>query len=415
MRAGLCSIQLQALTPEAASVVKQAVSLATRRGHAQVTPLHVASAMLTTSPSGLLRKACLNCHSHPLQCKALELCFNVALNRLPASTPTPLLGPHYNHHAVINNNPSLSNALVAAFKRAQSHQRRGSIETQNQPILALKIEVEQLVISILDDPSVSRVMREAGFSSTIVKSKLEQPSSSSSTQPHTITSTTSATLKPWSSTSADVDVNSVDDDVASVVSEVMDKRKNVVIVGDHYYNAERLARGVLERLGSSVNNVQVVTVPLVSFRSLVKEEVERKIVELRCLVKSSHVAARRGIVLYLGNLEWLVQFWSTNNNYHNNNTVSKKCYCPVEHMVMEVKRLVSLSNESCGKVCLMGVSTFKTYTTCKTCQPSLETLWDLHPFTVPVPTLTLSLNIHRYICLCMYIYIYWFHSIILML
>uniref|UniRef100_A0A0E0K0R8 Clp R domain-containing protein n=1 Tax=Oryza punctata TaxID=4537 RepID=A0A0E0K0R8_ORYPU len=89
MRAGGCTVQ-QALTAEAAAVVKQAVSLARRRGNAQVTPLHVASAMLqlqagASPPAGLLRAACLRSHSHPLQCKALELCFNVALNRLPAS------------------------------------------------------------------------------------------------------------------------------------------------------------------------------------------------------------------------------------------------------------------------------------------------------------------------------------------
>uniref|UniRef100_A0A0E0KQG1 Clp R domain-containing protein n=1 Tax=Oryza punctata TaxID=4537 RepID=A0A0E0KQG1_ORYPU len=83
MRAGGCTVQ-QALTAEAAAVVKQAVSLARRRGNAQVTPLHVASAMLAP-PAGLLRAACLRSHPRPLQCKALELCFNVALNRLPAS------------------------------------------------------------------------------------------------------------------------------------------------------------------------------------------------------------------------------------------------------------------------------------------------------------------------------------------
>ncbi|KAG6430301.1 hypothetical protein SASPL_108365 [Salvia splendens] len=155
------------LTVEATAIVKQAVSLARRRGHAQVSPIHVASAMLA-SPAGLLKRACLQSHSHPLQCKALELCFNVALNRLPTSSPAPLLGPH-------SNLPSLSNALVAAFKRAQAHQRRGSIESQQQQqsILALKVEVEQLVISILDDPSVSRVMREAGFSSTQVKANID--------------------------------------------------------------------------------------------------------------------------------------------------------------------------------------------------------------------------------------------------
>uniref|UniRef100_A0A0E0G7U3 Clp R domain-containing protein n=1 Tax=Oryza nivara TaxID=4536 RepID=A0A0E0G7U3_ORYNI len=79
MRAGGCTVQ-QALTAEAAAVVKQAVSLARRRGNAQVTPLHVASAMLQAAGAapapGLLRAACLRSHSHPLQCKALELCFN---------------------------------------------------------------------------------------------------------------------------------------------------------------------------------------------------------------------------------------------------------------------------------------------------------------------------------------------------
>ncbi|KAM0062759.1 putative Clp, repeat (R) domain, Clp domain superfamily protein [Helianthus debilis subsp. tardiflorus] len=131
MRTGGYTIQ-HTLTPEATNIVKQALVLARRRGHAQVTPLHVANAMLT-SPTSLFRKACLQPNSHPLHCKALELCFNVALNRLPTTQSNPvMLNPNQSNH------PSLSNALVAAFKRAQAHQRRGSIENQHQPILALK-------------------------------------------------------------------------------------------------------------------------------------------------------------------------------------------------------------------------------------------------------------------------------------
>ncbi|KAL5216647.1 hypothetical protein ABZP36_008048 [Zizania latifolia] len=114
MRAGGCTAQ-QALTAEAAAVVKQAVSLARRRGNAQVTPLHVASAMMA-APAALLRAACLRSHSHPLQCKALELCFNVALNRLPASAAavasSPLLGGHGHGHHHHYYPPSLSNALT---------------------------------------------------------------------------------------------------------------------------------------------------------------------------------------------------------------------------------------------------------------------------------------------------------------
>ncbi|XP_027339400.1 protein SMAX1-LIKE 4-like [Abrus precatorius] len=169
MRSGACTLQ-QTLTAEAASVLKHSLGLARRRGHAQVTPLHVAATLLSLRASSL-RRACLKSQphqtSHPLQCRALELCFNVALNRLP-TTPGPLL----------HSQPSLSNALIAALKRAQAHQRRGCIEQQQQqPLLTIKVELEQLIISILDDPSVSRVMREAGFSSTAVKSNIEDTSS----------------------------------------------------------------------------------------------------------------------------------------------------------------------------------------------------------------------------------------------
>ncbi|KAK7859077.1 protein smax1-like 4 [Quercus suber] len=87
MRSGACAAQ-QTLTAEAASVLKHSVSLARRRGHAQVTPLHVAATLLSARAS-VLRRACLKSQphhtSHPLQCRALELCFNVALNRLPTT------------------------------------------------------------------------------------------------------------------------------------------------------------------------------------------------------------------------------------------------------------------------------------------------------------------------------------------
>ncbi|KAL2324979.1 hypothetical protein Fmac_024037 [Flemingia macrophylla] len=400
MRGGVCSIQLQALTPEAATVVKQAVNLATRRGHAQVTPLHVASAMLATS-TGLLRKACLQCHSHPLQCKALELCFNVSLNRLPASTSSPLLAPQYS-------TPSLSNALVAAFKRAQAHQRRGSIENQQQHILALKIEVEQLIISILDDPSVSRVMREAGFSSTLVKTRVEQTVSmevcSQKAPEHRsqskeisnktqvlgvggVNNNVSATfgqlggpfMKPLDH------VNN--DDVTSVLSELVRRRRNTVIVGESVANVEGVARGVMERfevgnVPGDLRYVQFVSLPLMRFRNISKEEVEQKLMEVRNLVKSY---VGRGVILYLGDLKWLFEFWTNYCEQKNN------YYCSVEHMVMELKKLASGSGEN-SRLWLMGIATFKTYMKCKVCHPSLETIWELHPFTIPFGSLSLSLN-----------------------
>uniref|UniRef100_A0A0A8YZP4 Clp R domain-containing protein n=1 Tax=Arundo donax TaxID=35708 RepID=A0A0A8YZP4_ARUDO len=226
MRAGGYTVH-QSLTAEAAAVLKLSLVLARRRGHVQVTPLHVAFTLLTssapTSPPlfasfsssaatpppassgcayGLLRRACAKANPgaaaspHPPPHRALELCFNVALNRLPATTISvdwPLSSSSSSSASfavsLVQPNPTLSNALVAALKRAQANERRGCVELQSQqqpppppspqqqqPVLTIKVELDQLVVSILDDPSVSRVMREAGFSSAAVKSHLEEES-----------------------------------------------------------------------------------------------------------------------------------------------------------------------------------------------------------------------------------------------
>ncbi|XP_011024160.1 PREDICTED: uncharacterized protein LOC105125428 isoform X1 [Populus euphratica] len=396
MRAGICSVQ-QALTPEAVSLVKQAVGLARRRGHAQVTPLHVASTMLASS-TGLLRRACLQSYSHPLQCKALELCFNVALNRLPASTSSALLGPHSSY-------PSLSNALVAAFKRAQAHQRRGSIENQQQPILALKIEIEQLIISILDDPSVSRVMREAGFSSTQVKNKVEQtvsleicPQSSVTVscqpkeiiKPQVLSASVSQSLpfsqfgimhsKPFDQVR--------NDDVMSVLNTLVGKKRNTIITGECLATAESVVRGVKDKfergeVSGDLRSVRFKNLPLFSFRSLSKEELEQKLMELRCIVKS-YIST--GVVLYLGDLKWIADFWSSYGEQR------RSYYCTVDHIIMELKRLVHGFSET-GRLWLMGIATFQTYMKCKAGHPSLETMWELNPVTIPVGSLNLSLKL----------------------
>lgn len=390
----------QALTPEAATVVKQAVSLARRRGHAQVTPLHVASTMLASS-TGLFRTACLQSHSHPLQCKALELCFNVALNRLPASTSSPMLGPHSHH-------PSLSNALVAAFKRAQAHQRRGSIENQQQPLLAVKIEIEQLIISILDDPSVSRVMREAGFSSTQVKSNVEQAVSLEICAPSrpinkskegnllmlggSAVSSSPSPLGPFGmgvSKARPLDqVRS--EDVMSVVENMVDRRRSTVIVGECLASCEGVVRGVMEKVDKreapeALRNVQFISLPPSSFGHLSRGEVEQKLGDIKCLVKG---CAGRGVVLYFGDLKWAAEYRS------NTSEQGMNYCCPIDHMIMELGRLVCGMGES-GRLWLLGIGTYQTYMRCRVGHPSLETVWGLHPLTIPAGSLGLSLTLDR--------------------
>lgn len=401
MRAGGCTLQ-QGLTTEAANIVKLALTLARHRGHAQVTPLHVANTMLSSS-TGLLRTACLQSHSHPLQCKALELCFNVALNRLPASNSSPMLGG--GHHP---QNPSISNALVAAFKRAQAHQRRGSIENQQQPLLAVKIELEQLIISILDDPSVSRVMREAGFSSTQVKSNVEQAVSLEICNSQTTTTPCVSSSKSKESNLQLIPLSVVpnldpvrNEDVTSVLENLVKKRrKSIVIVGECLASIEGVVRGVMEKVdkgdqhvvvdeGFSLREVKFVTLTLSSFGHLSRVEVEQKLGELKSLVRS---CAGKGIIFYLGDLEWITEYRASISSSHDQQGI-RGYYCPVEHMIMELGNLVCGMNGETngGRVWLVGIATFQTYMRCKSGHPSLETVWGIHPLTIPLTSLGLSL------------------------
>ncbi|GJM84975.1 hypothetical protein PR202_ga00697 [Eleusine coracana subsp. coracana] len=122
MRAGGYTVH-QSLTAEAAAVLKQALGLARGRGHAQVTPLHVAFTLLGSSSSAgsspsstcLLRRACAKAHpgaavSSSQQSRALELCFNVALNRLPTAAGSPTISPSSSSSSSSSSSKSVNNA-----------------------------------------------------------------------------------------------------------------------------------------------------------------------------------------------------------------------------------------------------------------------------------------------------------------
>lgn len=443
MRSGACTVQ-QTLTTEAASVLKHSLSLARRRGHAQVTPLHVAATLLMSSRASILRRACLKSQNNsssssqnplinptpPLHCRALELCFNVALNRLP-TTPGPLL----------HGQPSLSNALIAALKRAQAHQRRGCIEnqqTQSQqqcqqqqqpPLLAIKVELEQLILSILDDPSVSRVMREAGFSSTAVKSNLEDYSSNSLTsaprvffsssgggvysspsspnsdhqyhhqnptfwQTHFLNHSPEQNpvfISPSKKPPSPESDHSLKKDVSLVVEILLGKkqRKNSVIVGDSI----SLTEGVVIELMGQVERgdvpdelrcahfikFQFSSVPL---RFMKREEVEMNLADLRRKVESLS-STGGGVIIYAGDLKWTV------DEKENGGVIG--LYSPVDHLVVEIGRLVSQYSVT-NKVWLIGTANYQTFMKCKMKKLSLELQWSLQAVSVPSGGLGLSLN-----------------------
>ncbi|KAJ1433436.1 Clp, N-terminal domain superfamily [Sesbania bispinosa] len=435
MRSGGCTLQ-QTLTAEAASVLKHSLGLARRRGHAQVTPLHVAATLLTLRATSSFRRACLKSQphptSHPLQCRALELCFNVALNRLP-TTPSPL----------IHSQPSLSNALIAALKRAQAHQRRGCIEQQQQqPLLTVKVELEQLIISILDDPSVSRVMREAGFSSTLVKNNLEDSSASSVFQCYNTTSggvfsspcspSTSEnhreTINPSNlrqshnflaaytsefnpalfsppkkaSASASASVFPITGAASDDIKVVLDillrkKKKNTVIVGDSVSLTEGLVGELMGRLErsevpdelKSTHFIKFQFAP-VSLRYMKRDEVEMILLELKRKVDSIASGSGGGI-FYIGDLKWTVEpSFSEKEERSQDGEVSG--YNPVDHLVSEIGKLFCDCGTSNAKVWLMATASYQTYMRCQMRQPPLEMQWALQA--VPVPSGGLGLSLH---------------------
>ncbi|GMI88641.1 SUPPRESSOR OF MAX2 1 [Hibiscus trionum] len=395
MRAGLSTIQ-QTLTPEAATVLNHSIAEATRRNHGQTTPLHVA-AMLLASPTGFLRQACIKSHpnsSHPLQCRALELCFSVALERLPTA------------QNAINGSPGLdppiSNALMAALKRAQAHQRRGCPEQQQQPLLAVKVELEQLIISILDDPSVSRVMREASFSSPAVKSAIDQSLNATSSNsantngpigfgfgfrpPVAASSAVAAPstnrnlyLNPRLQVAAAQSGQQRSEDVKRVIDILArSKKRNPVLVGEPEPGLvvkEALRRIESKEIDGILRNVEVVGLDK-DFASD-KTQMVAKIKEL-----GTQVGAKigdldcGGVILDLGDLKWLVE------GHHPQQPP------PGGSVVAEMGKLFGRFREGSGRLWLIGTATCETYLRCQVYHPSMENDWDLQALPItPRPPL----------------------------
>ncbi|XP_076945775.1 protein SMAX1-LIKE 7-like [Bidens hawaiensis] len=168
----------QCLTDEAARALDDAVSVARRRSHSQTTSLHAVSALLAL-PASTLRDACAHARSSAysprLQFRALELCVSVSLDRLPSSKAKSL-----------EDEPPVSNSLMAAIKRSQANQRRHpetfhfyqmhqQIHGSQSSLSCIKVELKHFILSILDDPIVSRVFGDAGFHSTDIKIAVLHP------------------------------------------------------------------------------------------------------------------------------------------------------------------------------------------------------------------------------------------------
>ncbi|XP_066318404.1 protein SMAX1-LIKE 4-like isoform X1 [Miscanthus floridulus] len=471
MRAGAYTVH-QSLSAEAAAVLKLSLGLARRRGHAQVTPLHVAYTLLGVSePSssprlfttttvagastpayGLLMRACARSRSqsqtHPAQCRALELCFNVALNRLPTGNAGLGMGssPSTSFAASLLQQPSptLSNALVAALKRAQANQRRGCVELQSQPcasppgpqpqsttkveqqppMLTIKVELDQLIISILDDPSVSRVMREAGFSSAAVKTNLEEesaamllglgshhgsstPSSSSHAPPAAavVVPPHFFQLEPyggfpahagasgalWAAPSLESESPCKAEDVRAILEVMLTRRQgrrraNPVVVGDSASVAEASVAELMRRMErgdvpDELRGARVLRLHLshVHVRLMTRADVDAWAADLRRSVGAATGTDNTGagLVIYVGDMRWAVD--SSNDD--------ARGFSPAAHLAAELARLLgelrlrAASHGHGGRAWLVAAASYGTFMRCQ--RSSLEVTWDLQPVSVP--------------------------------
>ncbi|CAH9096049.1 unnamed protein product [Cuscuta epithymum] len=406
MRSGLSTI-LQTLTPEAASVLNHSITEASRRNHGQTTPLHVAATLLA-SPTGFLRQACIRSHpnsSHPLQCRALELCFSVALERLPTAQNMPP-----------GMEPPVSNALNAALKRAQANQRRGCPEQQQQPLLAVKVELEQLIISILDDPGVSRVMREASFSSPAVKATIEQTLNPSSNQTHlhhttplnlgnfggprllsipSASASTSAASPSLSNRNLYLNPrlqqgggsgqlgNTRNEEIRKVL-EILTrgKKRNPILVGEGEPEAvvKDLFRKIEKReLGVAgegpLKNVQVI--PIDKDLCSDKNEIPAKINEMGFLIRN--MLGNGGVILDLGDLKWMVEqaAASSAGGGGHQPLVSDASRTAVTEIGKLLSSFREGSGEGSSRIWVIGTATCETYLRCQVYHSTMENDWDL--------------------------------------
>ncbi|KAJ6676882.1 CHAPERONE PROTEIN CLPB3 CHLOROPLASTIC [Salix viminalis] len=125
--------------------------LAISSGHAQITPLHLAVALIS-DPNGILRQAVANAGDGENAAQAAERVFNQVLKKLPSQSPPPDEVP-----------PSTS--LIKAIRRSQALQK-----SRGDSYLA----VDQIILGLLEDSQIRDLCKEIGVSASTVKSEVEK-------------------------------------------------------------------------------------------------------------------------------------------------------------------------------------------------------------------------------------------------
>ncbi|CAL9072095.1 unnamed protein product [Musa textilis] len=127
--------------------------LALNSGHAQITPLHLAS-VLAADANGILRQALANASggAGDSAAQSFERVLSAALKKLPSQSPPPDEVP-------------ASTSLIKVIRRAQSSQKsRGDSH----------LAVDQLILGLLEDHQIGDCLKEAGVSAARVRAEVEK-------------------------------------------------------------------------------------------------------------------------------------------------------------------------------------------------------------------------------------------------
>ncbi|XP_011035930.1 PREDICTED: uncharacterized protein LOC105133582 isoform X3 [Populus euphratica] len=390
----------QCLTEEAGHALDEAVNVARRRGHGQTTSLHAVSALLSL-PSSPLRDACArarnSAYSSRLQFKALELCLGVSLDRVPTSQPS-------------DDSPPVSNSLMAAIKRSQANQRRQpenfnlyhQIQQQQQQssssISCIKVELQNLILSILDDPVVSRVFGEAGFRSSEIKLAIVRPlpqvfkfSSSRFKGPPLFLCNLLSSEDPDSLCSGPgrrgvfsfpfsgglfLNNNSNDNNGDANfrrIGEVLARNKvrNPLLVGLSAYHTLASFSEMVEKRKENVLPVELCGLSVICMESdvnkfITSENFDKKCVDLRFEEVGQFVekSLGPGLLMNFGDLKAFVS-----NDDHNNGMDDA-----VSYVIEKLTKLLQLYG---GRVWLIGAASYENYSKFVGRFPSTEKDWDL--------------------------------------
>ncbi|CAH8360833.1 unnamed protein product [Eruca vesicaria subsp. sativa] len=131
--------------------IAAAHELAVTSGHAQITPLHLAGALIS-DPAGIFPQAISSAGGNETASQSAERVISQALKKLPSQSPPP-------------DDVPASSSLIKVLRRAQSAQKsRGDTH----------LAVDQIIIGLLEDSQIRELLSEVGVAAGKVKSEVEK-------------------------------------------------------------------------------------------------------------------------------------------------------------------------------------------------------------------------------------------------